>query len=321
MNTVRSSLGRLAGRTALLVGATLAVTGVLSGATASAAVTAGTAIVGTPPTGSPPLTEGGSATEFLLEGPVGAACSGDSASGGYQVNTYLVPVTTDPATLTFDSNGPITASGTAFPLYSAAGESPIVGVLTDITTGLVLNIPTVSFTVFAAEPSLLPPGQYNVGFACWLTGAAPALDKYWNVVMTFVADAADTPVGVRWSIEAPVDTTTTTTTVASTTTTTVAGTTTTTIASGTTTTSTTTTVAGATTTTTSAAAGGTTTTTAVASAAGSSSGQRALPTTGSSTFTIGVWAALLLAVGRMTILIARKPRVIRGGGGRHQRSR
>jgi hypothetical protein len=67
------------------------------------------------------------------------------------------------------------------------------------------------------------------------------LDKFWNVVMTFATDAADTPSGLTWSVDA--DPGSTTTTIAGETTTTIAGETTTTTAGGSTTT-----IAGATTT-------------------------------------------------------------------------
>lgn len=280
-------------------------------ADAQGAPVAGTAVIGTPPAGSPELTSGGSGTPFMLSAP-GAACSGDSASGGYQVNTYFVPASIDPATLTYDSNGPIAPSGLALPLFQAVGGSPVVGVLTDITTGLVLNIPEVSFAALAEDPSLAPPGEYNVGFACWRTTSPAFLDKYWNVRMTLTADPADTPVGFTWAVEASSGSTTTTTT--SGTTTTVAGATTTTSPVGGTTT---TTAAGATTSTSLASSGATTTTFRVAttvrfgSGAGSGSGGgSSIPTTGSSTLNLVIWASLLLVVGRMVILAARRVQVV-----------
>ena len=51
---------------------------------------------GTPGAGQP-LTSGGSATTFAMTPPVGAACSGDSSTGGYRVQTYMCPWRSNPA--------------------------------------------------------------------------------------------------------------------------------------------------------------------------------------------------------------------------------
>jgi hypothetical protein len=204
-----------------------------------------------------PITSGGSATPFALLPPAGASCPGDSATDGYRFHSYIVPASVDPSTLTWDVSGPVPAgTGAALrqPLFADApgGGAPFVNKTTAAQSGLLVGFPTTgfSFTVFGTDgATIVPPGNYNIGFACTKTpGALP--DRFWNLEIVVTASASDTPGGFTWAPVAGATTTTTTTTTA-TTTTTVAGATTT-VAGATTTTvagATTTTVAGATTTT------------------------------------------------------------------------
>ncbi|MDO9176642.1 MAG: hypothetical protein Q7V62_17685 [Actinomycetota bacterium] len=254
-----------------------------------------------------PLTAGGSATAFALAPPEGAACSGDSATGGYRVQTYMVPASVDLDTLTFGLTGPIpSATGANYrqPLYTSAGSSR-VNKTTAVNTGLLIGLPILSFEWIGTDgTTVLPAGTYNLGYAC-TKGAASAtqLDKYWNVQFTVTAAAADVPAGLAWSVSAAVPTTTTTSTTVGATTTTGAGATTTTTGSGTTTT-----VSGSTTTTIRA----TTTTVRVSSGAGggSGSGGGTIVATGGSPLPTLLWAVLLLVFGRMVILLGRPLRVL-----------
>ncbi|MEN9643496.1 MAG: hypothetical protein RL238_165 [Actinomycetota bacterium] len=240
------------------------------------------------------LTAGGSATAFSLTPPAGAACTGDSATDGYRVQTYIVPASVDPATLRFDSTGPLpagTGAALRLPLFATTG-TPIVDRTTGVKTsptsgGLITGLPTVNFAVFGASgPTVVPPGTYNVGVACTLGNpSATQVDRFWNMQLTFATTPADLPSGITWVTGTPpppvtttaapttaapttaapttavpttaVPTTAVPTTAASTTTTTTAATTTTTAATTTTTTTAATTTAAATTTT----AAATTTTT------------------------------------------------------------
>jgi LPXTG-motif cell wall-anchored protein len=212
------------------------------------------------PTTGQPITSGGSATVFSLQLPSGAACSGDSASSDYRVQSYMVPSSVDPASLTYGSQGPLplgTGANYRQPLFTTTTQR-YVNQTTGVASspgggGQVPTLPGFNFAAapFAGGPSFLPPGPYNVGIAC-TSALGTVLDKYWNVVMTFATSAADSPSGLTWSVESASGTTTTvagtSTTVAGATTTTVAGATTTTVAGATTTTvagATTTTVAGA----------------------------------------------------------------------------
>ncbi len=261
-----------------------------------AAVSAGTLRVVVPSGGATQgqsLTQGGSATAFDLVPPLGAACTGDSAKGGYRIQSYMVPSNVDPATLTYDANGPIPNTfGANYrqPLFTLGGGSPFVDGLTAVaaggsTAGLLTGLPSFGFDLFgAAGPTVLPNGTYNLGYACTLgTASATQVDKFWNIQFTVTANAADVPSGITWAVVSTTTPTTTTATTVAVTTTTATATTTT--AAPTTTTATATTTTAAATTTTATA----TTTTAAATtttAAPTTTTAAATTTTASPTTTI-----------------------------------
>ena len=308
----------------------------------AAAINAGAAqVLAVPgsPTAGQPLARGGSATVFALTPPAGASCTGDSTTGGYRVQTYIVPAAIDPATLTFGPQGPLPAGTGASlrqPLFSAG--TPVINKTTAVAStpgggGLLTGLPTISFGLFGASgPQIVPPGLYNIGYACTLgVASATQLDKYWNAQLTFSADPTDVPAGITWVVGV-VTPPTTTTTIAPTTTTTIAPTTTTTIAPTTTTTTvapttTTTTTAPAVTTTTTAAttttsttakpvvttttvaaSSGVTTTSVLSGSSGITGGS--LPSTGTSPMMMVLWALMALVCGRMAILFGRPIRVL-----------
>jgi hypothetical protein len=146
-----------------------------------------------------PLNAGGSQTTWSITLPKLAACSGDTANQAYHVFGYIVPLSVDPATVTYDANGPTTG----FPLVDTTG-SPFVNSNTAIGTGQVVTIPDFNWAFFGtadkSPPAVLNPGQYNVGIAC----AKPdnTTDKFWNVVETFTANAGD-PNGETWTAANP----------------------------------------------------------------------------------------------------------------------
>lgn len=177
---------------------------------AVAATNAGNATIGDPAPGSDALlTEGGSDTDFAVRLPEGSACSGDSASDGYRVQSYMVPAAVDPASLTFGATGPLPeGTGAAFrqPLQAALGN-PYVNGLTDLKVepdpgGNISGLPAFDFSVFGADgPQLVPAGTYNLGIACTLgPPSATQIDKYWNVQMAIAHDAADEPAGLTWTV-------------------------------------------------------------------------------------------------------------------------
>jgi len=237
---------------------------------AEAATDAGALILREPTLngGGAVLTTGGSATPFVLtfgsaatQSP--AFCTGYTATGGYQVQTYMVPASVAPDSLTFDSSGPTPSGlGANFrqPLYSDAGQTPLVNLNTAQATaagGQIVGLQTVSLGAFF--PGDIPPGTYNVGVMCTRTqSGATTLDRYWNTTLSVVTSQSDSPAQITWTAGSA--STSTTTTVAgggggaTTTTTTIGGgggatTTSTTVAGGGGTATTSTTVAAATTTT------------------------------------------------------------------------
>lgn len=309
---------------AVLSAAMLVVTTVsLAGAPSAVAATdAGEVSFTTPATGgggpagggaTTPVTSGGSALPIAVGLPAGAACTGDSAGGGYRVQTFMVPATVDLAALKFDSNGPVKpagADGIWYPLFSTASD-PLVNLLTDIATipngpGLISGLPLVDFLVYS--PGDLPAGEYFVGVACTLGNQTSAnqLDRYWSVPMTFTEAVGD-PAGVTWNVTGSPATTTTTTTVPddSTTTTTLLDSSTTTSTPGSTTS--TTAGSGATTTSTFGAGGGSGT---GGSSTGTGAGGTTLPATGVSSWVLAAWAFLLVVAGRMAWLVGRRIRVV-----------
>jgi hypothetical protein len=276
-----------------------------------------------------PVTQGGSGLPIVLTLPSNAGCTGDSSSGQYRVQTFMVPGTVDPGTVKFDSNGPVKPAGAAglwYSLYSTGGD-PVVNRLTDVATsqngpGLISGLPVINFSVFA--PGDITAGSYHVGVACTRGSQSDAdqLDRYWAVEMTFADDSGDQPAGVVWtSSPFQQQVTTTTTVVGDTTTTTTSTTTSTTVDSSTTTTtptaSTSTTVDGSGAASTgsggstgSSTGGGVTTTGGGAATSASGTGSGSLPVTGLSTLELVGWGLLLLVAGRVAWLFSRRTRVV-----------
>lgn len=272
------------------------------------------------PTAGTPLTVGGSATAFAMTPPSGAACTGDTATGGYRVQTFMVPSSVDVATLTFNASGPLPAgSGAAYrqPMFSAAG-SPFVNRTTGVSTGALVSLPTFSFAFVGTDAlAFLPAGDYKIGYACTLGAAGPTqLDKYWVGQITILASGTD-PAGLTWTTATtpPVPSTTVPPSTASPTTaapttaspTTASPTTASpTTASPTTaspTTSPASTTSAASTTTTISGSGSATTTTTISGSGGT------LVETGGTPWPKVMWALALLVLGRFVVLLVRPVRV------------
>lgn len=252
------------------------------------------------------VTGGGSATEFAMVPPQGAACEGSGAgTPAYRWQTYLVAASVDVGSLTY-ATGP-NPVGDAFvsAMFDATAGSAISNKGPAATPlGLISGIPTMSFGAFTPAGTL-PAGEYKIGFACTKAGVT---DSWWTAQITVVAAASDSPAGITWTVSSNTNNTTTTTT---TTTTTIASTTTTAPRSTTTTVPRTTTTSVGATTTTSVGVTSTTIgfTVLPASPVVGSSGSGSIPVTGSSPIPFVVWALLLLVFGRMAVLLARPPRL------------
>src|SRR5262249_18733627 len=96
----------------------VAFTAVGLASSAFAAGTSGGNAVTTNPATNSSISSGGSATSWTLNLPGHASCSGDSATKGYHVYSFIVPAATDVGTLTFNpSTGPSSGS----PLVDSTG--------------------------------------------------------------------------------------------------------------------------------------------------------------------------------------------------------
>jgi hypothetical protein len=168
---------------------------------AAAATKAGEAVIITPDDGrvgaGRSLSSGNTATPFSLKLPPSASCRGDSANDGYRVQTYMVPASVDPATLTFGSVGPIpTGTGASFrePLFATTSD-PVVNNQTAAATkppgpGPIINIPAMNFAVYKSGD--VAAGTYNIGVACTRGQPSPTqLDTYWNTRFDVKAGLGD----------------------------------------------------------------------------------------------------------------------------------
>ena len=237
-----------------------------SGATAS--TLDGTATIETPESGT--LTfPAASTAQFTVGLPTGAACTGDTATDGYHVYSYLVPRGTNVATVTF-----VGQPSTGYGLFTSTG-SYVGPINTAPTTGVVPTLPiNLEWGSVVASHSWLSAllasgGVWEAGLAC--ANSSGAVTDYWNTEVTFSASASDSG-GFTWSASTQTTTATTTTTGGTTATTATGGATATTATGGTTAT----TATGGTTATTSASGTSTTTTapdpSSVNAAAGMASG-------------------------------------------------
>jgi hypothetical protein len=260
----RLIVGMRASAGILIVGGALSL---YVGTSASASTLGGTATIAS--TTNQPLSGGGSETQFTVDLPAQAACSGDTATDGYHVFSYLVPQGTAVTSVTFGSGGPSTGLGFADVngYYGSANTAP--------TTGEIINIPSdfewADLLGLGATAASLDGGTgvWEAGLACAPSTGATAgqVSDYWNTQVTFTASTSD-PNGFVWT-DVPGTGSTTSTTAATTSTT--AGTT-------------STTAAGSTSTTTASTSGnGTTSTVAGATGASGSTGSSGSGSSGVST--------------------------------------
>jgi hypothetical protein len=179
----------------------LAVGGVVALCAAPAAAYAstlnGTATI-TDPSGNP-LASGGSGTSFSVSLPAQAACTGDTASGGYHAFSYLVPQGTSPTTVNFSTEDPSTGYG----FFSSTGTyyGPAN---TATTTGQIIGIPDFEWgpavETYTLKTTLLynggTSGVWEAGIAC--ANSSGVVTDYWNTEITFTSSQSD-PDGFVWA--------------------------------------------------------------------------------------------------------------------------
>jgi len=153
---------------------------------------------------SNPISSGASTTQFSVAlpptGTTPAACSGDTATGGYHVFSYLVQAGTSIPSLTFTSHpssglGLVNNAG----LYYGSAN-------TAIHTGQIVSVPTnLEFGSLVADDGVAlstllysggTSGVWEAGLAC--ATSSGTLSDYWNVPVTFSSSGTD-PNGFVWS--------------------------------------------------------------------------------------------------------------------------
>jgi hypothetical protein len=185
---------------AAVVAAALVVLGVGAGPASARAERGGDAVVADPGDPQQPLTAGGSAAVFTLALPEDASCPGDSANDDYRIQSFLVPVTDDPAELRYDLMGPVGDGRWA--LYGV-DTTPFVHALTEMSEGpghpgRIGGIPPLSFAVF--PPGTIQPGEYRMGIACTLSRETM---RYWDVTVRLLDAPSDEPGKLRWEVIDP----------------------------------------------------------------------------------------------------------------------
>ena len=219
---------------------------------ADASTLGGTATIAQPGT-STALPSGGSTTQFTVSLPTQAKCTGDTATDGYHVYSYLVHKGTALSGVTFVNlpsagYGIVDSLGTYYgPVNTAVNTGQIIQIPNDFEWGPLVATDGGSVSLAQLLYTGGTTGVWEAGIVCADTHGA--VSDNWNTEVTFTASSADAN-GFTWSAVPGSTTTTTTTTTTST------STTTTTTTDPNATTTTTTTDPNATTTTTTTAAGG-----------------------------------------------------------------
>ena len=146
------------------------------------------------------VARGGSATEFSLALPEGAACPGDSASGDWRVQSFLVPVTDDPGTFTYESTKPAGAGRWAlYPLDTRSYINKLTAIAAEPGgEGVIDERPIFTFVLF--PPNTLPDGTYKLGMACTLKGETY---RYWDNQIVITNTATDEPAQLTWELADP----------------------------------------------------------------------------------------------------------------------
>jgi hypothetical protein len=143
-----------------------------------------------------PLTSGGSTTLYSLKLPDGAACPGDTASGNWLIQSFLIPFQDDAGAIKYGVAGP---EGTQFALYSF-DTKPYAHQPTQVSAspddpGVIPLLPGLTFAVF--EPGYVPPGTYKIGVACTFFRQTAL---YWDTEIVIEANPDDEPSQLTWRV-------------------------------------------------------------------------------------------------------------------------
>ena len=195
MNQLFSRAGRATVAAAIIVGAA-----VFGAGGAGAATLAGTATIANP-SNSTPLGSGGSTTPFTVTLPSASACSGDTATGGYHVYSYLVQAGTNITSVTFvnfpsQGYGFVDNTGTYYgPANTAINTGQIIGIPTNFQWGPLVvsdggSLP-LSTLLYSGSS-----GVWEAGLIC--ANSTGHVTDWWNTEVTFTASGADAN-GFTWA--------------------------------------------------------------------------------------------------------------------------
>jgi hypothetical protein len=163
----------------------------IAGVTALAAVAAGLAVAGAPvralpagtaPDGSVtiPATQPLTTTLAMAPNPAPAICDGNGVAG-YRWHAFISDSANDPATITYGGGGATAPNGFTSSLITSTGT--FATNLNPSSIGQITPIP--GFDLSAFGPALAP-GEYNIGFACSLSGETT---NFWSTGITVSATA------------------------------------------------------------------------------------------------------------------------------------
>jgi len=182
--------------------AALATLVVVTAAPASAATVNGIATIASPGT-TTPLNSGGSTTQFTVSLPSQAACSGDTATHGYHVYSYLIrdgKALSGVTFINFPSSGYgfVDSLGTYYgPANTAIGTGQIINIPNNLEWGPLVSADAVPLsTLLYTGSGASASGIWDAGLVC--TNTTGAVVDNWNTDVTFVAHAAD-PDGFTWT--------------------------------------------------------------------------------------------------------------------------
>jgi Fibronectin type III domain len=168
-----------------LVTLAVAATGVLSASTAQALLPANSlpfgAVTLAPVTGT-------AASNISLTPPPAAACQGDTASGNYHWETFLVADSVDASQLSYGASGPFLTGSTAFiqPLFSQG--NPIIAQNTAIGTGALTGFPSNGYQLNIFNGTITTSGLYKIGMACTVAGGT-GTERFWQTKIQITANA------------------------------------------------------------------------------------------------------------------------------------
>jgi len=169
----------------------------LVASTAASASTLNGVATLTNPTNNQPLSSGGSKTVFTVNLPSQAACSGDTATNGYHVYSYLLPQGTAVTTDNFSTGSPseglglVDGNGYYGPVNTAPSSGQVIDIPSDFEWAYLLNLDETATQLDNGSSAI-----WEGGIAC--ANSSGVVTDNWNTQITFIKSASD-PNGFTWT--------------------------------------------------------------------------------------------------------------------------